>query len=390
MADYDSSPLMKSALEVLCHSVEHFVTATPKDDRLAVLHLAQTVELAAKAILVEHNTSIYDARNENKTLTWRQCMERLGQLWGLDPAPQFARLELLIDERNAMQHRFGTVDRLTIDYHMGTVFLFFEDLMNREYGADLHGFLRETLPLDVWTRCRYVKDENQTRIDRALALVSQGDATSGLLEAFAALDGDVLLRATRLLGQVPSSTLDVLMKYGARLADAGLMPRKDVPKLAELYRLRNAAVHANEQPPIASVQRAIGSAQVFLRHLADSSTEETFSAALTDSLSEVSDRAPDMISAEPSASELLRLVARRQLDSPPPRFVGFSMVARATNAYDRLQQLVDQELLIVYHVPNPVDPAWPTAALRVNHHKPEAEAVLDADVLDRIRSIAYP
>jgi hypothetical protein len=389
VADYDSSPLMKSALEVLCHSIEHFVANSPRDYRLAVLHLAQAVELSAKAILVEHNEPIYDARNESKTLTWRQCLERLGTLWNLERAPQMARLELLIDERNGMQHRFGTVDSLTIDYHMGSVFAFFEILMNREFGADLDTFLRENLAEDVWRRCRYIKDESLSRIDRAKSLVTEGDTTSGLLEAFAALETAAISASARIQEKRPRSSLDVLMKYAARLAEVGALTRDDVQRVAQLYRLRNAAVHANEDPDPESVQSAIRAAEHVLGALANPNHHTLFAEALSESLAEIRDRRVDQSGVGLSSEELVDVVARRQLDGPPPGFVGLSRLTRETESRGRIQSLIDSDLLILYRVPNPEAPDFPTAAVRLNIDHPELTDFLAPDVAAQLRDLHY-
>lgn len=323
-------------------------------------------------------------------MTWRQCLDRLGQLWEVERPPQMARLELLLDERNAMQHRFGTVDPLTMDYHMGSVFMFLQYLMNREFAADLHSFLRENLPESVWRKCRYVKDENQSRIERARSLVSEGDATSGLLEAFGALEGSVLAAAMTLHGRRPSSTLDVLMKYGDRLAEAGRLPRKELPKLADAYRLRNAAVHGNEEPPASAVLEAIRTAELVVAELNDAATHDALRAALAESNNEIRERSAEVTGPGLSEEELLRVIAERQLLSPPPRFVGFRLIARHTNSQGRLQAMVDDGLLIVYHVPNPDLPEFPTAAVRLNTESSAVQGSVDGETLNRLAELVYP
>ena len=388
-SSYDSSPLMKSALEVLGHSIEHFVAGSTKDHRLAVLHLAQSVELAAKAVLVEHNIPIYDAKDGSRTLPWRQCMTHLAGIWDVQVSPQLARLDLLMDERNAMQHRFGTVDQLTIDYHLGSVFRFMEELLNREYGADLHEFLRTSLSAEVWRRCRYVKDETRAKIERAETLVASGDATSGLLEAFSALDSATQAKARRLDAGQPRSTLDALMKFGTHLAEAGRVNKKQVGALAEVYRLRNAAIHANEGPSTEKVTAAIQSVEVFLRALDDQENDPVFAAALAESLEAVQDRDAETLEPELSVDILLHEVAIRQLSSPPPHFVGFSYLATATQSRQTLQALVNDQTLIIYHVPNPSDPDRPTAAIRVNPESSKVSSVLEPELVERVLAIEY-
>ena len=148
-------------------------------------------------------------------------MTQLAEVWEVEAILKWPALNYLWTNGMVMQHQFGTVDQLTIDYHLGSVFRFMEELLNREYGADLHEFLRTSLDAGVWRRCRYVKDKTTAKIERAEALVASGDATSGLLEAFSALEGATQAKAGAVHGSQARSTLDVLMKFGARLADVG-------------------------------------------------------------------------------------------------------------------------------------------------------------------------
>jgi hypothetical protein len=115
-----TSPILRFALEVLQHGLENYVAGSPRHRKMAVLNLTQVVELAVKAALVERNVPIYE--KNSRTLVIHDALDRLAILWSLDRVPYHARVELLVDERNAIQHRYGNVDDVSLDYHMETAF----------------------------------------------------------------------------------------------------------------------------------------------------------------------------------------------------------------------------------------------------------------------------
>ncbi len=77
------SPMIRFALEVLQHAMESYCNDRPRTRKLAVLHLAQAVELTIKAALVEKNVSIYEKDNA-RTLNPHKALDALARCWGLD------------------------------------------------------------------------------------------------------------------------------------------------------------------------------------------------------------------------------------------------------------------------------------------------------------------
>lgn len=75
------------------------------------------MELALKAALVVHNRSIY-GNDPGRTLSNSEAIKSLGRAWDADHLPHSARAELLFEERNTIQHRYGAVDEATTDFHM--------------------------------------------------------------------------------------------------------------------------------------------------------------------------------------------------------------------------------------------------------------------------------
>ncbi|MBI4918101.1 MAG: hypothetical protein HY825_19840 [Acidobacteria bacterium] len=100
------SPLLRSALEVLKHGLWHYFRSdTSTDIKFALLHTDQAVELLLKERVRFGGRSIY--KNPKETIT----------IWGAYDIlekelkctiPEKADLELLHEERNAIQHKFSS------------------------------------------------------------------------------------------------------------------------------------------------------------------------------------------------------------------------------------------------------------------------------------------
>src|SRR5215813_13712138 len=94
------SPLFQSSMELLGHSIEHFTSMEELDRKLVILHLANAVELIFKDIMLDGGVSIYKGPKE--TVTIHGSIDALKNL--SITIPCLNKIELLIDERNALQH----------------------------------------------------------------------------------------------------------------------------------------------------------------------------------------------------------------------------------------------------------------------------------------------
>ncbi len=121
------SPLFQSAMELLGHSLTHYNGKNELDRKLVILHLANAVELILKDLLLDAGESIYKGPKE--TITIQGCLS------GLDSKgiklPFLNKIELLIDERNALQHRFGSPNQLTSIFYMNIAQQFFREILKK-------------------------------------------------------------------------------------------------------------------------------------------------------------------------------------------------------------------------------------------------------------------
>lgn len=108
------SPLFQSSMELFGHSITHFNGTSELDRKLVILHLSNAVELLLKDMVLDGGESIY--KNPKETITINGCIETLRSK--SLTIPYLNKLELLIDERNALQHRFGSPNELTTIFYM--------------------------------------------------------------------------------------------------------------------------------------------------------------------------------------------------------------------------------------------------------------------------------
>lgn len=136
------SPLLRSALEVLEHSLYHYFRSdTSLDRKFALLHLDQAVELLLKERVRKYGTSIYVSGNKKETISTWQAFEILAAK-GCN-IPEKADLELLHDDRNEIQHRYSTPTPETAVFHMQNAIRFAERFLKDEFATDIRSVITE-------------------------------------------------------------------------------------------------------------------------------------------------------------------------------------------------------------------------------------------------------
>jgi len=137
----DGSPLFHSALDLLAHACEHYVSGEEKDRRFVILHLANAIELLLKDRLLDLQISIYENPKQTKSIT--KVLSDLEKHNVTVPLKHI--IELLIDERNNLQHRFGSPNFIMIKYYFDNSLRFFEEFMNAAFGLELREYLSSLL-----------------------------------------------------------------------------------------------------------------------------------------------------------------------------------------------------------------------------------------------------
>jgi UDP-N-acetylglucosamine 2-epimerase len=134
------SPLLRSAFEVLEHSLWHYFRSdTSLDLKFALLHLDQGIELLLKERVRKFGTSIYRKDSKKETISAWEAFEILANKGcGI---PERADLELLHDDRNEIQHRYSAVTPEAAVFHMENGLRFVERFLKDEFGLDIRTVL---------------------------------------------------------------------------------------------------------------------------------------------------------------------------------------------------------------------------------------------------------
>lgn len=257
------SPILRFALEVFEHALESVTSERARDRKLAVINLAQCVELAIKAALVDKNVSIY--LKEGRTISAHDALAKLAELRGVQKIATHARLELLVDERNAIQHRYGDVDEVTLDYHVETVFDTLEELL-RQFDIDLSDWIRDTVDAAVWTRIRFVKAPEPEPQQPSQARQPDRSPTLDLVDGFSRYEEAIrkLVQAKGGRSLAAGSTLDFAIKTLAALDPP---PAELIQELPGVYKLRNRVIHGEDTAEEAAVGPALSRLDEVLKFL---------------------------------------------------------------------------------------------------------------------------
>lgn len=136
------SPLLRSAFEVLNHGLWHYFRSnTAADMKFALMHVDQAIELILKECVRSGGKSIY--KNPKETITmWGAYDILLNELHIV--IPEKPDLELLHEERNNIQHKYGNPSPEDAAFHIQKAIGFI-----RRFTTDqLHLDIKDHVPLE--------------------------------------------------------------------------------------------------------------------------------------------------------------------------------------------------------------------------------------------------
>ncbi|MCS3649403.1 uncharacterized protein YutE (UPF0331/DUF86 family) [Salinibacter ruber] len=241
----DQSPLFVSSTELIAHSIELFTQGNERKYKFIILHLANSIELILKDRLIDEGQSIYSSPKH--TIGIRDAFRELKKQ---DISiPERPVIELLIDDRNTIQHRFGFPDADTVYYYIDEVLGFFDRFLEDEYDVDLVEVLRN-----------YVSEDDLS----VVGLIEQYDESEPLDKLYELSPEASILRAYTLLERRFANYLEIeKLEYSQHRSLAGLPPFEEVLEdlteegyvdgdaqdhFSELRELRNRAAHSTPDP----------------------------------------------------------------------------------------------------------------------------------------------
>lgn len=239
-----TSPLFQSSFDLLSHAIEHFNSGTEKDRKFVILHLANSVELIFKDLLLDLGLSIY--KNPKETITISSSIETLSKQNNI-VIPHLNKLELLIDERNGLQHRYGFPNELTTIFYMDATYDFFKEFLDSNYNLEVDKILEDFLTPEDFTIFKLREASSLNELDK-LNKLSKIHPIGALLSAYAYLERQTnLLKENYLSLQSSNPNLkpfihpDNIFKY-IELYNINFNPSLK-NRMFEFRRLRNQAAH---------------------------------------------------------------------------------------------------------------------------------------------------
>jgi hypothetical protein len=133
------SPLLRSAFEMLEHGLWHFFRSnTTTDMKFAILHIDQAIELFLKERVRRGGKSIY--KNPKETISIWEAY-RILELELSCQIPEKPNLELLHEERNTIQHKYGNPDPEDTAFNVELAMQFIARFTKDELGIDLANYI---------------------------------------------------------------------------------------------------------------------------------------------------------------------------------------------------------------------------------------------------------
>ena len=254
------SPLFQSAMELFGHSFTHFNGQKELDRKLVILHLANAIELILKDLVLDSGKSIYKGPKE--TITIHGCFKALKEK--AIRIPFLNKVELLVDERNALQHRFGSPNELTAIFYMNIAQEFFRDVLKDHYDQEYDEVISQFAEEKELLAFRMREPSDDAELEN-LKKLSKVHPLGALLSAMTYLE--------KLIGEF---TISVGLEEDFRrrpywhMLSHRFLDRFDVimpedlrDKMDKTRRLRNVAAHGRKDPTKREVTDAINAIEEY-------------------------------------------------------------------------------------------------------------------------------
>ncbi len=258
------SPLFQSGMELLGHSFSHFNGSKELDRKLVILHLANAIELILKDLVLDSGESIYKGPKE--TITIHGCIKTLEDK-GVS-IPYLNKVELLIDERNALQHRFGSPNELTAIFYMNIAQAFFKEILKDHYDQDYEEVISQFVDSKELHAFRMREPNDDAELEN-LKKLANVHPLGALLSAMTYFEKKIMdfsasigleedFRRRPYWAMVSHRSLE---QFGVEIPDT-LREEMD-----ETRRLRNITAHGRKEPTKSEVSKAIDSIEKFEQFL---------------------------------------------------------------------------------------------------------------------------
>lgn len=266
------SPLFQSSMELFGHSILHFNSGAELDRKLLILHLANAVELLLKDMVLDTGESIY--HNPKETINIHKSVEILKNK-GI-PLPFLNKIELLIDERNALQHRFGSPNELTVIFYMDIARAFFNEVLRDRYGQNLEETLEQFTDPKELVAFRMRQPSNESEL-ASLKKLTKVHPLGALLSAVTYMEKKIV-EFTAVVGLEKEMNMKPfwVSSFHRLIGRFGVIVPDDLGnRLEEIRKLRNLAAHGRQDPTKEQVAVTIETIEEFEKLLGNVDIEST-------------------------------------------------------------------------------------------------------------------
>ncbi|CAM3640512.1 hypothetical protein GCM10016272_24450 [Psychrobacter glaciei] len=252
------SPLFQSAMELFGHSISHYNGKKELDRKLLILHLANAVELILKDLVLDSGESIY--KNAKETITIQGCLNTLKEK--NISLPFLNKIELLIDERNALQHRFGSPNELTSIFYMNIAQEFFKSVLKQHYGQDYEEIISQFTDETDLVAFKLSAPENDQELDK-LQELAKIHPLGALLSAWSYFEKNID-QFSKEIGLDYRQRPFIMELHSNRLERFGIeMPDELRLKVDKIRKVRNMAAHGRAEPTREDVKSTIETIEEF-------------------------------------------------------------------------------------------------------------------------------
>lgn len=234
----EKSPLFISSMELLSQAVELLEQDDGRKNKFVVLHLSNAVELLLKDMVIDCGESIYEANSKTTINIWTalKVVEKHGVSLSKRP-----HIEMLIDDRNVIQHKFGYPTKECVVYYLDIVIETFRECLKNRYDVEFNDVAKEYFSE---SGLLLVGASQKSEFETVKA-IAKYDLLSGVATAYSLLEAKV----HRLLAYNATSR-PIMIWHDPRFyallkaIDCGLIDGQN-PKayFDEIRQLRNLAVH---------------------------------------------------------------------------------------------------------------------------------------------------
>ena len=239
----DKSPLFVSSMELIAHSIELYRANNPRKFKFVILHLANSIELILKDMVIDKGESIYKA-NQPQTIGVWKAHEILQQ--HNVTITEWPIIELLIDDRNTIQHRFGFPDAESVYYYLDAVLRFFRAILKNEYSLEIRDVLSSHVSKDdlIFLGLADSGTENEQGLDPLFEISPE----SALLHAYNMIEERILRLKFANFDELDQRTIMTTYRdipnYLRELVNTKKLKPKHEASYRELRQLRNRAAHS--------------------------------------------------------------------------------------------------------------------------------------------------